>query len=371
MSRRTEVVIAGVAAAAAAVAVVVTLQAEFLQYPGWLAVQKADLILGPVLVGLYWLRRRPGSRFGWLLVVTGLINIGYIAQSSSEPFLFGLGVAWESLIYIGVQVLIVTFPSGRASGSVAKLIVAGSLVVAALNVWLVVMLPYTGAGGAISHCATTCPKNGFAFVPNTARALRILDNFDYAVIAVAVATALFVLWRIVLGSLPQRRALLIGASVALVFLVLQISFQLVSHYNASGRRTEVVLQWGFTVARSAVWYGFFAALIAAQLSAGREVLALLRQLLRRPSRDELETMLRRPLADPHFQLLFWDTTANDWDTPARVPVGSTITVVERTGAPPVGLVHSAQLRDDPELVQAAGAVALVAAENAELDTEWR
>ncbi len=54
----------GAAAVLAAIAAVwVTLEAEFLKYPGWLAVQKADFILGPVFVGLYWVhrRRRAGS----------------------------------------------------------------------------------------------------------------------------------------------------------------------------------------------------------------------------------------------------------------------------------------------------------------------
>ena len=66
--------IAPVAFAAAALAVWMTLRADFLAYPGWLAAQKADIILGPVLVGLYWLRRRPASRFGPLLIVVGLVG---------------------------------------------------------------------------------------------------------------------------------------------------------------------------------------------------------------------------------------------------------------------------------------------------------
>ena len=33
----------------AAAAVWITLRADFLAYPGWLAAQKADIILGPVL----------------------------------------------------------------------------------------------------------------------------------------------------------------------------------------------------------------------------------------------------------------------------------------------------------------------------------
>ena len=47
-----EVVVAGGAVLAAVAAVWITLDADFLAYPGWLAVQKADFILGPVLVGL-------------------------------------------------------------------------------------------------------------------------------------------------------------------------------------------------------------------------------------------------------------------------------------------------------------------------------
>jgi DNA-binding NarL/FixJ family response regulator len=50
--------------AAAVAAVWLTLEADFLAYPGWLAAQKADFILGRVLIGMYWLRRRPQSRFG-------------------------------------------------------------------------------------------------------------------------------------------------------------------------------------------------------------------------------------------------------------------------------------------------------------------
>jgi signal transduction histidine kinase len=50
--------------------------------------------------------------------------------------------------------------------------------------------------------------------------------------------------------------------------------------------------------------------------------------------------------------------------------GRDVTVVQREGSPPVAIEHDAQLNDDPELLNAAGAVALLAAENAELDAGW-
>ena len=110
-------VLAAAAAALAAVAMWVTARAGFLEHPGWLAAQKADLILGPVLVGLYWLRARPESRFGPLLIATGLIaGAPYILQSSSDPVLFATGVLWEGPIYLSGILLILTFPSGRLGG---------------------------------------------------------------------------------------------------------------------------------------------------------------------------------------------------------------------------------------------------------------
>ncbi len=359
------------AVAAAVAAVWVTLRADFLAYPGWLAVQKADLVAGPVLVGLYWLRIRPASRFGWLLIAFGLLCAGYITQSASSPTLFGIGLVWESVIYLGTLVLVLTFPTGRLEGVASKVIFLSGGVVAALNVWLIVMLPQTGAGGAISGCRETCPRNGLAFVPNVERALDLLKPFQLAVIGVAAATVGLLIWRIATGTPPQRRALVIGTSVALLFLGMQITYLSLSVAEANVHELQKVTQWGFTAARAAVWYGFLIALIAAQLFAGRTLQRLVRQSLRRPSRRDLEAMLRSPLGDPTFQLRFWNSKANAWDNPVGPEARQTVTVVERDGKPAVALLHDPQLDDDPELLQAAGAVALLAGENAELDGAWK
>ena len=44
--------------------------------------------------------------------------------------------------------------------------------------------------------------------------------------------------------------------------------------------------------------------------------------------------------------------------------------MERDGRPAAAIIHDAQLSDDPELLQAAGATALLVYENAELQTAW-
>ena len=111
--RGWELAIGGVALGSAAVAFWVTVNADFLAHPGWLAFQKADAILGPVLVGLYWLQRRPASRFGLLLIGFGFVVTPYILHSSSTSKLFTAGVAWEAVIYVATLAIILTFPTGR------------------------------------------------------------------------------------------------------------------------------------------------------------------------------------------------------------------------------------------------------------------
>src|SRR3954454_20320114 len=108
---------------ASAVALWVTLSADFLTYPGWLAVQKADFILGPALAGLYWYRRRPHSAFGPMLIAFGFLGALYILQSASNSWLFSIGLLTETALGIATRALILAFPTGRLDRP-AKVILA-------------------------------------------------------------------------------------------------------------------------------------------------------------------------------------------------------------------------------------------------------
>ena len=367
-----QVAVGAAALLAAAVAVWVTLEADFLAQPGWLAVQKADFILGPVFVGLYWLRQRPESRFGPLLLVFGAVGAVYILQSASNPWLFGAGLHWENVIYVTNLLLILTFPTGRLEGVFAKLIILSAVGIALLYAVIISLLPVRGAGGSISGCREACPENGLAITSNVPLAVQLSDIGRVAIIVVALATAGLLIWRIVTGTPPQRRAVAIGTSVALVFTAVQIMLQVLNLVGTDATGLLEVLQWTQAVARSVIWYGFLFALIAAQLFAGRALHRLVRQSLRRPSLPELETMLRAPLGDPDLRLTFLDRTSETAADQLLEPgPGREITIVEyEDGAPGAAIDHDAQLADDPELLRAAGVVALLAAENAELDTAW-
>jgi signal transduction histidine kinase len=372
-----QVAVAVTAVLAAALAVWATLSAGFLAYPGWLAAQKADAILGPVFVGLYWVRRRPESRFGPLLIAYGFVVVVYIAQSSSDGVLFGFGVMWEMAIYLGTLLLILTFPTGRLDGAPARLtLLAGTLFVAVPGVVAPLLTRDIGPNGSISGCRALCPANDLAIASRPDLALDVLRFAHYGIIAVALATVVLLIWRLATGTPPRRRALAIGTPVALVFTFAQIAFQIASLRAPGLVAHHSVSQWAVAGARSLIWYGFLFALIAAQLFAGRTLHRLVRESLRRPSPRELEALLQEPLGDPGLRLVFPDARTGAWPAgangrPQRPPAGYDVTLVERDGRPAVAIVHDPQLDDDPELLRAAGAVALLAAENAQLDIAWQ
>jgi hypothetical protein len=93
---------------------------------------------------------------------------------------------------------------------------------------------------------------------------------------------------------------------------------------------------------------------------------LVKQSLRRPSGDELEAMLRGPLGDPDLRLVF----LGGQQGPVGTEPGHDVTLVGPEDAPAVAIIHDPQLNDDPELLEAAGAIALLAAENTALDAGW-
>ena len=303
---------------AAAVAVWATLEADFLAHPGWLAVQKADIILGPVLVGLYWLRVRPQSRYGPLLIVFGFICVVYILHSSSNPWLFGFGVLWEVMIIIGTQALILTFPTGRLDGLFAKLLLLGYVALSLLVVAIVLMLPQLPPGGSISGCRELCPENALAITSNVPLAVDLNEIVRIGAITIALATSGLLLWRIVSGTPPQRRAQAIGTPIALLFLLVQATYLLPYALGYGPTSLDSFFAWTIAAARSLLWYGFLFALIAAQLFAGRALHRMIRQSLRRPSHSELEAMLREPLGDPKLRLVFRDPRARPPRT-AREP----------------------------------------------------
>jgi signal transduction histidine kinase len=372
---RSQAILAVAAFAIATAAVWITLRADFLAHPGWLAAQKADMILGPVLIGLYWLRRRPASRFGPLLIAIGFLSAPYLLQSSAAPLAFSFGVLWEGPLFLMTLALILAFPSGRLDGAPERLILAVGVIGVAIPIALAVMVsPQLSAGATISGCSGACPANGLLVTPDAALAARLIEALRVVIAVLDLATIALIAWRFAAGTPPRRRALAIGVPIALVFLVTQVAHQVVQLWSLDPSPVGEIVTWTYAAARACLWYGFLLALVAAELLAGRVLRRVVETSLRRPSLSEIEAMLRGPLGDPRLRLVFWQSAGRDWVDGEGVrtvpPADRVLTVAERDGLPAVGVIHDAQLAEEPELVHAAAAVALLAHENAELELAW-
>jgi signal transduction histidine kinase len=367
------------ATAAAALAVWMTLRAGFLAYPGWLAAQKADVIVGPVLVGLYWVRRRPASRFGPLLIAAGLVGgAPYILQSSSAPVLFAGGILWEAVIYAMTLAVILGFPTGRFDGLAERLILAiGAGVLFAAYLAFVLLSPQIASQASISACRAACPANGLLVSAHPSLIPDIIRVGRGTAVLAAVAAIALIAYRLKTGTPPRRRALMTGAPVALAFLLSQAVYNLARLLEIQAGGLYPPIQWLYAGTRASIWYGFLFALVSAELVAGRVLRRVVVESLRRPAVGELEAMLREPLGDPGLRLAFRRPEDEAWvdaeGQPIAVPdpaTGCVLTEVERDGWAAVAIVHDVQLAEEPELLRAAGAIALLAQENAQLEAAW-
>jgi len=311
--------VAVVAVVAAVAAFLVTINAKFLEYPYWLGVQKADFILGPVFVGLYWHHRRPDNRLGLLMIALGLIFIPYALESIRSPYLFTIGTMVEA-VYIPLALAIVlAFPNGRLEGRVERLILVGVVLGYTLPylVWLLVSPEQLIPRLSLSGCRALCPRNPLAVWSTPSWYPQSVDFLRAALITVDLATVGLLVWKFVTGTPPRRRALAVGAPIAMCYLLAQSTYQTLqlvdAHFGgATSQNLNGPLQWVIAGFRAAPWYGFLFALIAAELFAGRVLRDVVRRSMGRPPLRELEGMLREPLGDPGLRLGFWRASTGDW-----------------------------------------------------------
>jgi signal transduction histidine kinase len=238
-------------------------------------------------------------------------------------------------------------------------------------------LPSIGGDGTISGCEARCPANGLFVASIPAFASTLIKADRSLIIAIAFATLGLIGWRVATGTPPRRRAFFIGAPLAVCFELLRAGYHSLFLLSPEPSRLQTYVNWTFALARSTLCYGFLLALVAAELFAGRVLRRLVAELLRRPSLDQLEAMLREPLGDPGLRLGFWDPRTRalvdargEALTAPEPPSGQVRTVIERDRGRAAVLFHDAQLTDDPELLQAAGTVALLALENLDLEAAW-
>jgi signal transduction histidine kinase len=308
--------------------------------------------------------RRPENRVGALLLCLGLWwTAGHLMQppTTSSPLVYTVGEVWRLAWTFGFVVVLLSFPNGRLTARVDRLL-AGIVFLAAVPLQVLWLLFLEAAE----------PRNVFLVWPSASTA----DAIDTAqrVVWLSVALMLVAMFakRWVVATPPLRRTLapvLAGGVTVLVF-SLYVTFD-------KFRPVPAFLLWSLLGAYTAVPIALLASMLRARLA--RSSLAdLFLELRMDPPPAGLRDALARALRDSSLTLAYWlpdyqaytDLDGRPVDLP-REGSGRATTSIDLRGAHVAALVHDPSLRDDPELLDAVTAAAGIALENARLQAELR
>ena len=298
----------------------------------------ADLAAGWALMGsglIAW-SRRPGSRVGPLIVISGFAwFLGTLAGSNSG-LLAIVGALALTIHRAPLIHAIVGYPTGRVFGRVSV-----ALVIAAYSYALVVPLA----------------------------------RDDAATILIATTLVASTIWTYYRSTGPRRQARRI-AVVAAAVLTMPLLTGSIGRLAEAGPDLEGALNWIYPAAVALVGIILTTDLSRARW-AGAEVTRLVVDL-GDPPRAGIRGRLAEALADPSLELAYWLPESggyvDDSGRPIHVPAagsGRAVTVLDQDGERVGALVHDPAVFDDPVLLPAVAAAAQMALANVRLQAEIR
>jgi signal transduction histidine kinase len=340
--------------------------------------QVAIMVVATVAAGLVWLRRRPASRVGVLLLALGFSMATLSLEGASDPALHSLGVAFEPVWFTLAYVVVYAVPDGRLSGLADRLLLAGYTLyfLIAFVPWLF-FSPVVLGGAPLAGCNAACPTNAFMIADRPEIANWSGTDLAWAVIALLSATLVFLGVRIATVSRPRRRTLVPVYVPALILTVPLLAFHGfaagVLHLDAESVSTA---GWFVTAARVLMPFGFLLAIVQASFFAGSALKRLIGRIGDDPSAPELRATVADALDDPSVELVFRVDGDDGFIDSRGEPVaaatardGRASSAVARQGDTVAVIWHDPALNTDPELVRAASQATLLALENGRLQGE--
>jgi signal transduction histidine kinase len=361
------------------VGLVTTFSGHVLVHPAWFALQRTDLVLAPEVVGVYWWRKRPRSRFGPLLILSGVASAPLYLEASSSPVLRTLGSLYAGVAIIVAYVMVLAFPSGRLSGRGTQAALATILTGVIVSVAAYVVLAPSITTSPLSRCVDQrCPRNPFVVHASPATLKHIHDVTLAIAIVGSLLAAIVLVRRLALATSYQRRAYLAGNAVSVVFVTVAIVYSLDTLVGPGLiAESSSRLNWALALTRAVVPWGFLAALIAAELGAGRTLAALVLASLEDQTTSGLEDSYARVFGDRHLRLGIWHEDEQRYVDPDGTPLPppgndrQELIEVSRADGRAAAIIHTVELGSEPELARAAAIGALLALDNARLGGQLR
>jgi signal transduction histidine kinase len=331
-----------------------------------------------VAAGLIGWVRRPQSRIGVLLVAAGFALLVRRLQYSDSSLVFTLAFAFAEVSNVLIAHAVLSYPTGRLRDRIEVVLVRIAYV-------LVVAFP---AAALLFYDPSTTPDlfyQGFGGPPKSLLLVHgndfvfnlIRDAYRYAIFgALGLAFVVLLVRRFVKSSPPMRHTLLPMAVAGAAAGMRALIEAGLTPFPDSASGLEQALFWWQIAAQVAIPIALLVGMLRAQLARG-SVARLLLELKRTPPNEVRET-LARTLGDPSLEVAFWVPEREGYidasGVAVKLPKGGeerAVTRLDRGNEPVAALIHDRALLHEPELVEAAGAAAGLALENARLQAELR
>jgi signal transduction histidine kinase len=325
-----------------------------------------------LLAGLVAWWRRPANRMGPLMVLTAFALLARQLRYSDDALLFTVFFALGDIGYALVGHSTLAYPSGRVTDRAERaLVVAGYATVLILPP--LTLLFYDGTQPLIGFDPLL--RDSLINVTGNADVVEVLQKtqivlFDGVLGLIFIALVGRRLWR----ATPRARRILAPLLLAAIAIALRAVFECVFTFVDRPFAYDYLFWWQIA-AFIALPLALMAGLLRARL-ARTAVGDLVVELEHTPPQG-LRDALARTLGDPTLALAFWLPERGLYVDAAGVPVelpedgARAVTRLEHEGKPLAALVHDPSLLEEPRLVQAAGAAARLALENARLQADMR
>jgi signal transduction histidine kinase len=323
--------------------------------------------------GLVAWSKRPSNHLGPLMLVAGLALLLRQLRYDHDPLVFTTFFLLGELSYALVGHSVLAYPTGRVTDRAERALVRTGY--AFVLVFPLATLLFYDATRQLLFFDPT-PRESLLLVAGNADVVEFLQK-SYVLVLYGVLASLFIalIARRLIRATPRQRRILAPLMVGGVAIALRAVFECVFTFVDRPFAYDYLFWWQI-VAFIALPLALLAGLLQARLaraSVGDLVLAL-----ERTPPQGIQDALAVSLGDPTLAVAFWLPEREDYVDAAGVSVElpnddsrRVVTRLEHDGEPLAAFVHDASLLEEPQLLEAAGAAARLALENARLQADLR
>jgi signal transduction histidine kinase len=356
---------------------VIGLNSRIVDHPAVFVTLRAIGCIGVVAVALALSVRSSNNRRmpAALITAAGLLALSGLTNADS-PWPFAIGRIAIPLSILGILYVSFAYPSGWIEDrTLSRLFEASAVVMAVLLAANLLLSDVSPVAGPFVRCSgRACPANPLNLVTLGNGASQALSTALALATGVALLGAAVLVARRLVNGTPLQRSGLSPLLVWALLAALGYGFFIILRGidDGSGALTSAAVVVAVIIAL--LPFALALGINRGRVFAMEALERIMADLRKSSSLPALQRTISEAFADPQLVLLLWRRDSEDYVGLAGEPVDAseiecsrTLTQVRRDGETLAAVVHDPVLTDD--VVDAVGAVVLMALDNARLQTD--